>query len=69
MTDELLTYYDQVITRLVLVPSHGGRFDVIVDGEKVFSKQELHRHAEPGEIVRLVGDLAKQAEKRQRKGL
>jgi selenoprotein W-related protein len=69
VTDELLTYYDQVITRLVLVPSHGGRFDVTVDGAKIFSKQELHRHAEPGEIVRLVGDYAKEVEKRQRKGL
>ena len=69
MTDELLTYYDQVITRLVLVPSHGGRFEVSVDGQLIFSKHELHRHAEPGEIVRLVSDHAKQAEKRQRKGL
>jgi selenoprotein W-related protein len=63
-----LTYYDQVITRLVLVPAHGGRFDVTVDGELIFSKQALHRHAEPGEVVRLVGDHAKEVEKRQRKG-
>jgi selenoprotein W-related protein len=63
-----LTYYDQVITRLVLVPAHGGRFDVLVDGARIFSKQELHRHAEPGEIVRLVGEIAQQAEKQTRKG-
>jgi selenoprotein W-related protein len=64
-----LTHYDQVITRLVLVPSHGGRFEVTVDGQRIFSKHETHRHAEPGEIVRLVGDHAKQVEKRERKGL
>jgi selenoprotein W-related protein len=63
-----LTYYDQVITRLVLVPSHGGRFEVTVDGQLIFSKHETHRHAEPGEIVRLVGDHAKEVEKRKRKG-
>jgi len=68
LTDELLTHYDQIITRLILVPSTGGRFDVTVDGERIFSKQELHRHAEPGEGVRLVGDYAKQVEKRKRKG-
>jgi selenoprotein W-related protein len=63
-----LTYYDQVITRLVLVPSHGGRFEVTVDGQLIFSKQETHRHAEPGEVVRLVGDHAKEVEQRKRKG-
>lgn len=64
----MLTYYDQIITRLILVPSNGGRFDVTVDGERIFSKHELHRHAEPGEVVRLVGDYTKQVEKRKRKG-
>jgi selenoprotein W-related protein len=33
-----------------MVPSTGGVFDVVVNGEKVFSKKELGRHAEPGEI-------------------
>ncbi len=64
----MLTSYDQIITRLVLVPSNGGRFDVTVDGKLIFSKHELHRHAEPGEVLRLLGDYAKQAEKRKRKG-
>ncbi len=64
----MLTYYDQVITRLILVPSTGGRFEVTVDGERIFSKQELHRHAEPGEVVRLVGEYAKQVEQGKRKG-
>jgi selenoprotein W-related protein len=38
-----------------LVPSDGGKFEVLVDGELVFSKLQLRRHAEPGEIKRLVG--------------
>jgi selenoprotein W-related protein len=34
--------------------SSGGVFDVVLDGELIFSKKALHRHAEPGEVVRLV---------------
>ena len=37
-----------------LVPSSGGVFEVIVDGTTVFSKKALRRHAEPGEIMRLI---------------
>lgn len=33
-----------------LIPSQGGRFEVTVNGELVFSKKELGRHAEPGEV-------------------
>ncbi len=33
-----------------LIPSTGGVFDVTVNGELVFSKQEVGRHAEPGEV-------------------
>ncbi len=38
-----------------MVGGHG-QFDVVVDGDAVFSKQRLGRFPEPGEIVRLVGD-------------
>ena len=33
-----------------LVPGTGGVFDVTVNGELIFSKQAVGRHAEPGEI-------------------
>lgn len=33
-----------------LIPGTGGVFEVTVNGELVFSKKELRRHAEPGEI-------------------
>jgi selenoprotein W-related protein len=36
------------------VPSSGGRFEVTVDGRLVFSKAELGRHANPGEVLELV---------------
>lgn len=37
-----------------LVPSGGGVFEVTVDDVLVFSKRSLGRHAEPGEVVRLI---------------
>lgn len=37
-----------------LVPSSGGVFEVTVDGNLVFSKKALRRHAEPGEIMEMV---------------
>ena len=37
-----------------LLPSRGGRFEVVCDGEPVFEKSKLGRHAAPGEIVGLL---------------
>jgi selenoprotein W-related protein len=37
-----------------LIPSTGGVFEVTVNGDKVFSKKELGRHAEPGEVKALI---------------
>ncbi len=41
-----------------LVESSGGLFEVTVDGELVFSKKALGRHAEPGEVVGMIRDGA-----------
>ena len=53
MTDALLSRWGRSISSLELVPSSGGRFEVTIDGELIFSKLELQRHAEPGEVERL----------------
>jgi selenoprotein W-related protein len=37
------------------VKSSGGVFEVTVDGRLAFSKKALGRHAEPGEVLRLIG--------------
>lgn len=37
-----------------MVPSRGGRFEVVQDGVPVFEKSKLGRHARPGEIVSLL---------------
>lgn len=40
--------------RLDLIPSSKGRFEVLVDGDLIFSKASLGRHAQPGEVVALL---------------
>jgi selT/selW/selH-like putative selenoprotein len=37
-----------------LIPSRGGRFEVLRDGEPVFEKSKLGRHAKPGEVLQLL---------------
>lgn len=39
-----------------LLPSTGGVFEVDLDGERVFSKKALGRHAEPGEVLALIAE-------------
>lgn len=36
-----------------LIDSSGGVFEVTMDGQLIYSKQALKRHAEPGEVLRL----------------
>ncbi|MGH9242862.1 MAG: Rdx family protein [Acidimicrobiales bacterium] len=54
LADELLNGWANTIATLQFVPSSGGRFEVTLDGELIFSKAALKRHAEPGEVARLV---------------
>ena len=54
LTEELLKNYEDVIENITLVPSEGGRFEVTVNGQLLYSKLNLHRHAEPGEVLGLV---------------
>ena len=56
LTDELLTGWAPIIENIELVPSSKGRFEVTLDGDLIFSKAEMGRHAEPGEVVGLVRD-------------
>ena len=54
LVDELLKNYEHVIESVALIPSDEGRFEVSVNGELVFSKLKLKRHAEAGEILSLI---------------
>lgn len=57
LTEELLRNYEHVIEELKLVPSDGGRFEVTVNGQLLYSKSQTHRHAEAGEVLGLVRKL------------
>ncbi len=37
-----------------LIEASGGAFEVTVDGDLVFSKLAVGRHAEPGEVMNLI---------------
>lgn len=51
MADQILKDFEFNISELVLVPSDGGRFEVTVDDELVYSKLQTGRHAEYGEVA------------------
>ena len=48
--------YQHVIAELTLVTGSAGVFDVVVDGEVIYSKHSTGRHAEPGEVLALFRD-------------
>jgi hypothetical protein len=37
-----------------MIPSGGGRFEVVRDGKPIFQKSKLGRHAQSGEILGLL---------------
>jgi predicted Rdx family selenoprotein len=39
---------------VTLIPSRGGRFEVVRDGTPLFEKSKLGRHARPGEVAALL---------------
>ncbi len=54
---DLLSNYQHVIEELRLVTGDNGAFEVVVDGNLVYSKHATGRHAEPGEVLNLFTDL------------
>ena len=50
----MLTEFLHQIESLTLLPSSGGRFEVKADDTLIFSKKALGRHAEGGEVARLL---------------
>jgi predicted Rdx family selenoprotein len=51
--NDLLRDYQHVIAELALITGSKGIFDVIVDGEVLYSKGVTGRHAKPGEVLEL----------------
>jgi len=57
---ELLKQYESEIPSISLLPSDSGKFEVKVNDKLAYSKLQTGRHADPGELVKLVGDLLKE---------
>lgn len=53
---DIMHDYQHVIAELTLVTGSAGVFDVVVDGEVIYSKHSTGRHAEPGEVLALFRD-------------
>jgi selenoprotein W-related protein len=60
LTTELLEKYESLIESITLLPSQGGVYEVTVNGQLLYSKKATGRHAEPGEVVGLVGKFIKE---------
>ena len=50
---DLLSNYQHVVGELTLITGSKGVFDVVVDGDVLYSKAATGRHAEPGEVLEL----------------
>ena len=51
--NDLLSSYQHVISETRLLHGSSGIFDVAVDGEMLYSKFDMGRHANPGEVLNL----------------
>jgi len=56
LADEILKGWAPIIEAVEMVPSSGGRFEVSLDGDLIYSKASLRRHANAGEIANIVRD-------------
>jgi len=50
LADELLSGWAPILKTVELASGTKGRFEVTLDGELIFSKASLKRHANPGEV-------------------
>lgn len=51
MVEQLLEEFEHTVSSLGLIPGRGGVFEVIVDGDLVYSKKETGVHAEYEQVA------------------
>ena len=59
MTAKVLTAFKQKIASLRLIPSRGGCFEVVVDGELVYSKIKTGVFPDEDALIQAVGERLK----------
>jgi selenoprotein W-related protein len=60
LATELLKEFEVDIQSITLYPSDGGRYEIVVNDQLIYSKLETKRHAEPGEVTGLVRSLIRE---------
>ncbi len=53
----MLENFTPVIESFKLIPSSGGKFEVLAGETVIYSKKAEGRHAEEGEVARLFGEV------------
>jgi len=56
IAQELLMTFAEKIGELALIPSSGGVFSVLLDGEEIFSRKKQERFPESKELKQLIRD-------------
>ena len=54
LVNEILEKYGTDVKELTLIPSGGGVFEVIKNGDLIFSKKSLDRFPDDGEVMNLI---------------
>ena len=52
--EDVLEIYGKKVTSINLIPSGGGVFEFHLNEKLLFSKKELGRHSDDGEILKLI---------------
>ncbi|GAP16319.1 hypothetical protein ADN01_15565 [Levilinea saccharolytica] len=63
MAANLLKEFEPEIESITLIPSDGGRYEVQVNDHLIYSKLSTFRHAEPGEVEKLVETYLKEGKR------
>lgn len=51
MVEQLLNEFERDIENLTLIPSGGGVYEVVVDGDLIYSKKATGEHAEYEQVA------------------
>jgi selenoprotein W-related protein len=57
VADDILGNYQHIIESFTFITGSKGAFEFTVDGESIYSKKALGRHAETGEILKLFEEM------------
>lgn len=57
MADDILSNYQHIIKEFTFITGSKGAFEFKVNDEMLYSKKQLGRHAEPGEVLELFKEL------------